>query len=83
MKRDTLNYVIDIILLISLIFVFITGLLKWPGLLKSLGFENIPWKQFKMIHDWSGLLLGIGALLHLILHRDFMACETRNLFVKN
>jgi|APSaa5957512622_1039677.scaffolds.fasta_scaffold41988_3 hypothetical protein len=83
MKRDDFNYIVDMIIFISLIVVFITGIMKWPGLLRGFGIENVPWRNISKIHDWSGLVMGIGALLHLILHWSFISCKTKNLFKKN
>ena len=82
MEKATLNYIIDITILIAFVIVFITGLMKWPGLLRNLGFENINWVKITRIHNWSGLIMGIGALGHIILHWRFISCQTKNLFQK-
>ncbi|MFP3896475.1 MAG: DUF4405 domain-containing protein [Anaerolineales bacterium] len=82
MDRRTINYWIDIGLLISFLLVFITGLAKFPGLGRYFGFmyEIIAGRTLARIHDWSGLFMGAFALAHLILHFRWLVAMTGRLF---
>ena len=82
MDKIKLNYIVDVLLGISFLAVFITGIIKFPGLLRSLGVDvkEIPWKQISMLHDLSGLVMGILVLVHLVLHWNWIVCMTRKYF---
>lgn len=79
MNRAKLNYFVDLGLLVSFLLVFITGVIKFKnfGLYKSFNFAGI-----NTIHDWSGIALGIFALLHLILHWNWIISMTKSFFNK-
>lgn len=72
-KRD-IRFIVSILLLITMGICFITGMIKWPFLLTSL---NISYRQLPMtlitdIHDWSGLIAGILAIIHTIQYRKLI-----------
>lgn len=80
MNRTAINYIVDVFLGISFLLVFTTGLLKWRGWTEV--FESLLGTKFHMptvifIHDWSGLLLGLLVLVHLVLHWNWIVCMTR------
>ena len=77
MNKVLINYIVDVLLFISFILVFITGLFKWPGLLKGLGLEAMKGAALNGIHDWSGLAMGILVLIHLVLHWDWIVAMTK------
>ncbi|MBN2422244.1 DUF4405 domain-containing protein [Candidatus Woesearchaeota archaeon] len=85
MDKTKLNYFIDLGLAVSFILVFITGVIKFPKLLPSLGirYSYLPMNLFTVIHDWSGIAIGIFVLLHLILHWKWIVCMTKNMVNKN
>jgi len=39
-------------------------------------------KTLSTIHDWSGIVMVLLVLVHLILHWDWIVCETKNIFSK-
>ncbi len=82
MKRPWINYIVDIGMLIAFILVAITGILKFPGLLKALGIgiRGFKWFLISKIHDWSGMALAVLALVHLILHWNWLVAMTKSLF---
>ena len=68
MNNLKLNYWVDVGLAISFIVCFITGLIKWPGLIKIIGvsaYKTLSFSNISMLHDWSGLIMGLLVLVHL------------------
>ena len=85
MDRTKLNYWIDIGLAISFFICFITGLIKWPGLIKLIGpsiYQTLNIKKVSMLHDWSGLIMGLLVLVHLALHWRWIVAVTKSVFKK-
>jgi len=80
MDKIKLNYFIDLGMFLSFLNCFFTGLLKWPGLTKLM---NISISRLSLgistLHDWSGLTLGLFALLHLLLHWNWIVCVTKSM----
>lgn len=84
MEKDRILYWTDVIMGISFFIVFLTGLVKYR-LIKPYFtwlYEIIPGKQMAMIHDWSGILMGVFVFIHLALHWNWMVDETKKLFDK-
>ena len=83
-KRNTVFYIIDLFLLMLIFISFITGIIKFPGLLRSIGigYLNIPFHSISIIHDWSGLFMGILIFIHLILHWKWMVQMTKRIIVR-
>ena len=85
MNRTKLNYWIDIGLAISFFICFITGIIKWPGLIKIIGidlFRMLYFSNISRLHDVSGLVMGILVLIHLILHWGWIVSVTKNIIFK-
>ena len=85
MNRTILNYWIDVGLSISFFTCFITGLIKWPGLIKLIGtsvYKILYVKNISLLHDWSGLIMGILVLTHLVLHWKWIVSVTKSTFGK-
>lgn len=85
-NRTKLNYWIDIGLMASFSICFYTGLLKWPGLVKIIGVSAYNFLQIKnvsLLHDWSGLIMGLLVLVHLALHWKWLMAVTKNIFKIN
>jgi hypothetical protein len=80
--RAKANYVVDIALLISFLFLFTTGLIKFPGLVGLFGmnFGGMPIGLISGIHDWSGITMGVLVLIHIILHWSNIVAVTKKLF---
>ncbi len=84
MERDRILYWTDVLMGISFLIVFITGLVKYKLIRPyfDVVYEIIPGKQMAIIHDWSGILMGVFVFIHLALHWNWMVDETKNLFKK-
>ena len=86
MNRTILNYWIDIGLGISFFICFFTGLIKWPGLIKIIGtsaYKILYVRNISLLHDWSGLIMGLLVLIHLVLHWNWIVAVTKNIFKRN
>ena len=84
MDKTKLNYWIDVGLLISFLGAGITGIIKLKAIATQLGLEwgDPLMKTLSTIHDWSGIVMVLLVLVHLILHWDWIVCETKNIFSK-
>ncbi len=83
MNRTKLNYWIDIGLAISFFTCFITGLVKWPGLVKVIGvpaYKTLYVNGISLVHDWSGIIMGALILVHLVLHWRWIVAVTKKMF---
>ena len=83
MNRTKVNYFIDIGLAISFFTCFITGLIKWPGLIKIIGpslYMFLHVRNITILHDWSGLIMGLIVFIHLAMHWKWIKVVTKNIF---
>ncbi|MBD3155318.1 MAG: DUF4405 domain-containing protein [Candidatus Aenigmarchaeota archaeon] len=83
MKKIKLNYFVDMIMALSFMIASVSGLIFFPfsdGVRRyiSVDFLGIPRNNWKIIHDWSGLILVLTVVLHLILHWKWIVCMTKN-----
>ncbi len=82
MNRAKLNYWIDVGLAISFLISLTTGLIKWPGLIYTIGvpaYKVLHVRNISTIHDWSGLVMGLLVIIHLILHWNWIVSMTKNM----
>ena len=79
MNRTKLNFWIDIGLAISFFACFITGLIKLPLLYQLFGsiYRILPMAELTLIHDLSGIILGILVFIHLALHWKWIVHVTK------
>ena len=84
MDKAKLNYTVDLGLIVSFLAAFITGLIKFPGLLRSIGIETsgIPYREISRVHDWSGLAMGILVVVHIVLNWNWLVAMTKRYFGK-
>ena len=85
MNRTKLNYWIDVGLAISFFVCFVTGLIKWPGLIKIIGvsaYNVLAFKKISNLHDMSGLIMGVLVIIHLALHWNWIVSVTKSMFQK-
>jgi len=68
MDKTKLIYWTDVGMGISFLVVAITGFLKLDE----------P-RNFMFVHDWSGILMSVFVLIHLILHWNWIVCMTKNI----
>ena len=81
MQRSSLNYIIDLGLLISFAAVLLTGIVKFPILIRVLARSGVylPSGEITLIHEWGGVALALFTLLHLALHWKWMVSTTRRI----
>ena len=85
MNKVKLNYWVDVGLAISFFICFITGLIKWPGLIKIIGtsaYRTLYVRNISMLHDQSGLIMGLLVLIHLALHWKWIASMTKSILFR-
>ena len=84
MQRATVNYIIDLGLFISFLCVAVTGILKMPGLVQTLGmnYKSLPFNVITPLHDFSGVVMTLLVLLHLVLHWGWIVGMTKSFFKK-
>jgi hypothetical protein len=81
MRRVFLKYLIDLGMLVTFLLCFITGIIKFPGFLRFIGATRnvLPMRDLTLIHDWSGVALGLLVLAHLVLNFPWIITMTRQL----
>ena len=91
-NKARINYYVDILIGISFIVVALSGVIllfagsggyqggRNPHAQEVLGVSRLLWKD---LHDWSGIAMMGGVLLHLVLHWKWIVCMTRNIFKGN
>lgn len=84
MKRSVLNYIVDIGMLLSFVAVLLTGIVKFPILLRMLARRGVylPSNGITLIHEWGGAMMAAFILLHLILHWNWVLSSTKRYFGK-
>jgi len=84
MLKAHLKYIVDVGLAVSFILCFVTGVIKFPGFLRAIGATRVvlPMRDLTLIHDWSGVLLGLLVLVHLVLNYRWIITMTRQIFGK-
>ena len=84
MKKNILQYIVYILLLLFSIIVVLTGIIKFPGLLNILQVNNfaLPMGVFTFLHDWIGLALTVISIFHIILNWKWIQGMTKKLFKK-
>jgi len=78
---QVVRYCVDLSMGIVFLICFVTGLFKFTLLMRMLGLTGIvmPLALMSDIHDWSGVLLGIVVVVHLILNRGWILSMTKKL----
>ena len=88
MEKSKINYIIDAFMAISFFVVAITGLVMFfflpsgiqrGGYQEFLGIIKHIWID---IHNWSGIILIILVIVHLILHWNWIISMTKNVWSK-
>jgi len=82
--KNVWKYIVDIGLLISGLLVIITGIIKFRSLWELLGininYEVMNMGAYRVIHDWSGIVMTVLVIVHLILNWDWIKGTTRGFF---
>ncbi|MBN1501668.1 MAG: DUF4405 domain-containing protein [Spirochaetes bacterium] len=81
MKKCILNYAIDMGILLAFMVTFITGIVKWPGIILKFGFNyrDFPMSYFTIMHDWGGLVMSLLSFAHVMMHRKWIWTMTKKL----
>ena len=74
MNRAKMNYVVDFFLFVSFFIVSLTGVLLFFGIKGKHGMADM--------HDWSGMVMIVLSMIHLVLHRNWIVSMTKNFFEK-
>ena len=82
MEKAKINYFVDVLMGIAFISVVVTGVFKFPGLTKYFIsiYQIITPLTMARIHDWSGVIMSLLVLIHLILHWKWIVVMTKNIF---
>jgi hypothetical protein len=85
MKKNILQYLTYVLLLIFSLIVVISGIIKFPGLLNILGIDNfsIPFGLFTFLHDWVGIGLTLVSIAHIVLNWKWIQGMTMRLFKRS
>ncbi len=79
-NKRNLYYIIDLGLVVSFTLIFLTGLLK---LLDVYGYASYPFEflvNLSIVHNWNGLILGIIASLHAVLHLKWFVQKLKQIY---
>ena len=81
MNLQVVRYCVDLSMGIVFLICFVTGLFKFTLLMRMLGLTGVvmPLALMSDIHDWSGVLLGIVVVVHVILNRGWILSMTKKL----
>lgn len=84
MDKVIQKYVVDVGLAVSFLVAFVTGVIKFPGLLRAFGihFTQLPMREISTAHDWAGLIMAILVFVHLVQHWAWIVGMTRRIFIK-
>ncbi|MFA5124629.1 MAG: DUF4405 domain-containing protein [Patescibacteria group bacterium] len=86
MKKNKLNFLVDLLAFISFLVVAKTGLIIFFFLPEGVRqgryqeFFGITKSVYSSIHDWTGIILIVLVVIHLILHWQWIVCSIKNLF---
>jgi len=77
-------YVIDIGLFISGAICIVTGIIKFPELIRYITYTGLvlPYNSFSFAHDWSGAIMTVLVLVHVALNWSWITKMTRALVRK-
>jgi hypothetical protein len=81
MRRVYLKYAIDLGMLVTFLLCFITGIIKFPGFIGFIKATRyvLPMRDLTIIHDWSGVAMGLLVLAHLLLNFSWIIAMTKQL----
>lgn len=71
MMRNQIITITTLVLLVATSICGVTGIIKWPGLIPALGisFRDLPMALITDIHDWSGIIMMLTTIIHLVYFR--------------
>ena len=82
MNKIKINYLVDVLLLLAALSCMFTGMLKLPVLSFIKIHTIVDYAALSFVHDLSGVALLILAVIHVLLHLDWIICMTKSIFLK-
>jgi len=84
MDMQVVRWITDLLMGISFLVSFCTGLLKFTILMRVLGltFVVLPLASISDVHDWSGIVLGCLVVFHLFLNRRWIVAMTKKMILR-
>jgi uncharacterized membrane protein len=81
-NRNQVKYLIDVGLAVTFLMSFITGLIKFPLILRILNVNqsNLPMYELSIIHDYGSLAMGLLIGAHLVYNYKWILKMTRKSF---
>ena len=85
--KNKINLWLDIIIFIAFAATAITGLLLWLIIPSGQGngwfvFWGLTRREWVDLHNWAGLTMLMGAIIHLVLHWQWILCVIQRFFGK-
>lgn len=82
MEPVTKKWLVDILMGVSFVVCFVTGLVKDRMFMGLTGLSGLilPYGLISDLHDWSGILMGFFVLVHLVLNRRWILAVTKKVF---
>ena len=87
-EKSKINYILDLLMAVSFFVVTITGLVMFfflPSGVRRGGYQEflgITKQNWVDIHNWSGIILIMVVVIHLILHWNWIVGMTKMLVQK-
>ena len=88
MKKPIINYIVDFLMVVSFLLTAITALVIFfflPSGVRQGSYQTflgIIKGNWSTVHDWSGIIFIILALVHFVLHWKWVRGMTKNIFLK-
>jgi hypothetical protein len=78
---QVIRWGVDITMGVVFLVTFITGLVKWTLLMRTLGLTGLvlPVALMSDIHDWAGFFLGVIVAVHLFINRAWILSMTQRI----
>ncbi len=82
MKKNTINYIVDWVAFLFFLITLITGLMRFSVILSFIiiNIGPIDVNLLNFVHRWSGAIMGVMILIHVILHWRWVKNNTKSLF---
>ena len=78
-RRTCIRYCIDIGLVVSAVLCIATGIIKFPELTSTINRTGLvlPFNLITYVHDWSGVVLAVLIVIHLVFGWPWLAGISR------
>ena len=85
-NKAKINFIVDSFGLVAFLIVAITGFWRWwflpsGGAGRGVAYEVVELRQSVVLwHDYSGLVLTVIVVIHLLLHWNWIVCMVKSFF---